>query len=58
MRWLVSLYISVSGGKAWHKLPFLLNRPVKLLASPGSSAVVTIQIAVMCVMLGTDTADS
>lgn len=54
----LSLYIYVSRGKAWHKLLFLLNRPVKLLVSPGSSAVATIQIAVMCVMLGMDTAGS
>lgn len=46
------------GEKSWHKLPFLLNHHFELLASPGSFAVVTIQIAVMCVMLGMDTADS
>lgn len=54
----LSLYIYVSRGKAWHKLLFLLKGLFKLLLSPGSSTVVTIQIAVMCVMLGMDTADS
>lgn len=46
------------GEKSWRKLLFLLNHHIKLRASPGSFAVVTIQIAVMCVMLGMDTADS